>query len=71
MTFDEAYKALNPKQKEAVDTIDGPLMVVAGPGTGKTQLLATRAANILIKDSTLLPTNILCLTFSDSGAHLP
>jgi DNA helicase-2/ATP-dependent DNA helicase PcrA len=67
MIFDEAYKALNPKQKEAVDAIDGPLMVVAGPGTGKTQLLATRAANILIKDSTLLPTNILCLTFSDSG----
>jgi len=67
MTFDEAYKSLNPKQKEAVDTIDGPVMVVAGPGTGKTQLLATRAANILKKDSTLLPTNILCLTFTESG----
>ncbi|HUD03849.1 MAG TPA: ATP-dependent DNA helicase [Patescibacteria group bacterium] len=67
MTFDEAYKSLNAKQKEAVDTIDGPVMVVAGPGTGKTQLLATRAANILKKDSTLLPTNILCLTFTESG----
>lgn len=67
MTFDEAYKSLNAKQKEAVDNIDGPVMVVAGPGTGKTQLLATRAANILKHDSTLLPTNILCLTFTESG----
>jgi DNA helicase-2/ATP-dependent DNA helicase PcrA len=67
MTFDEAYKSLNKAQKEAVDSIDGPVMVVAGPGTGKTQLLATRAANILKKDSTLLPTNILCLTFTESG----
>ncbi|MEI6237669.1 MAG: UvrD-helicase domain-containing protein, partial [Candidatus Saccharibacteria bacterium] len=67
MTFDEAYKSLNKAQKEAVDTIDGPVMVVAGPGTGKTQLLAMRAANILKKDSTLLPTNVLCLTFTESG----
>ena len=67
MNFTEAYKSLNPKQKEAIDIIDGPLMVVAGPGTGKTQLLATRVANILKHDSTLLPTNILCLTFSESG----
>lgn len=67
MTFKEAYEALNPKQRAAVDAIDGPVMVVAGPGTGKTQLLATRAANILRQNSTLLPTNILCLTFTDSG----
>ena len=67
MDFEKAYKQLNPKQKEAVDTIEGPVMVVAGPGTGKTQLLAMRAANILRKDSTLLPTNILCLTFTESG----
>jgi DNA helicase-2/ATP-dependent DNA helicase PcrA len=67
MDFEQAYKALNAQQKKAADIIDGPVMVVAGPGTGKTQLLATRAANILKKDSTLLPTNILCLTFSDSG----
>lgn len=67
MDFESAYQQLNPKQKEAVDTIDGPVMVVAGPGTGKTQLLAMRAANILQRDSTLLPTNILCLTFTDSG----
>jgi len=47
--------------------IEGPLMVVAGPGTGKTELLSMRAANILRKTDTL-PENILCLTFTESGA---
>lgn len=67
MGFEQAYEKLNSAQKEAVDSIDGPVMVVAGPGTGKTQLLAMRAANILKQNSTLLPTNILCLTFTESG----
>lgn len=67
MDFSKAYKALNPKQKEAVDTIEGPVMVVAGPGTGKTQLLSMRVANILRKTDSL-PSNILCLTFTESGA---
>ena len=65
--FDKRYQALNPAQKEAVDTIEGPLMVVAGPGTGKTELLSVRVANILRKTDTL-PGNILCLTFTESGA---
>jgi DNA helicase II / ATP-dependent DNA helicase PcrA len=65
--FETRYKKLNDRQKEAVDTIDGPLMVVAGPGTGKTELLSMRAANILRKTDTL-PENILCLTFTESGA---
>ena len=65
--FDTRYKKLNDRQREAVDTIDGPLMVVAGPGTGKTELLSMRAANILRKTDTL-PENILCLTFTESGA---
>jgi len=38
--FNNEYKKLNKEQKEAVDTIEGPVMVVAGPGTGKTQILA-------------------------------
>src|SRR3982750_2512302 len=42
-------------------------MVVAGPGTGKTELLSMRAANILRRTDTL-PENILCLTFTESGA---
>ena len=65
--FQERYDYLNPKQREAVDAIDGPVMVVAGPGTGKTELLSVRVANILQKTDTL-PSNILCLTFTDSGA---
>ena len=58
---------LNDAQKEAVDTIDGPLLVIAGPGTGKTELLSMRVANILIQTD-VLPENILCLTFTDSAA---
>ena len=65
--FLQAYKKLNPDQKLAVDTIDGPVMVIAGPGTGKTQILATRIANILLKTDTP-PEAILALTFTDSGA---
>ena len=65
--FSKAYKALNPRQKQAVDTIEGPVLVVAGPGTGKTQLLSMRVANILRRTDTL-PSNILCLTFTESGA---
>jgi DNA helicase II / ATP-dependent DNA helicase PcrA len=67
MDFEARYKKLNAAQKQAVDTIDGPVMVVAGPGTGKTELLSMRAANILKKTDTL-PENILCLTFTESGA---
>lgn len=67
MDFNQRYNSLNPAQKEAVDTIDGPVIVLAGPGTGKTELLSVRAANILQKTDAL-PENILCLTFTDSGA---
>jgi len=67
MDFETRYKKLNPAQRTAVDTIDGPVMVVAGPGTGKTELLSMRTANILKKTDTLAE-NILCLTFTDSGA---
>jgi DNA helicase-2/ATP-dependent DNA helicase PcrA len=67
MSFSERYKNLNERQRQAVDTIEGPVMVIAGPGTGKTELLSMRAANILQKTDTL-PENILCLTFTDSGA---
>jgi len=58
---------LNEGQMRAVDTIEGPVMVVAGPGTGKTEVVALRVANILRKTHAR-PGNILCLTFSVSGA---
>jgi DNA helicase-2/ATP-dependent DNA helicase PcrA len=67
MSFSERYRNLNTQQKQAVDCLDGPVMVIAGPGTGKTELLSMRAANILQKTDTL-PENILCLTFTESGA---
>lgn len=65
--FDEAYTSLNAAQKQAVDTIDGPVMVIAGPGTGKTQILTLRIAKILI-ETDMQPNNILALTFTDAGA---
>ena len=65
--FTAAYKKLNAQQRLAVDTIDGPLLVLAGPGTGKTQLLSARVANILQKTD-VTAGNILCLTFTESGA---
>ena len=66
--FAEAYKKLNKAQKEAVDTIEGPVMVIAGPGTGKTQILTLRIANILAKTDTE-PENILALTFTEAATH--
>lgn len=65
--FEERYAALNPEQKKAVDTVEGPVMVVAGPGTGKTEILTLRIANILRKTDTA-PENILALTFTDAAA---
>jgi DNA helicase-2/ATP-dependent DNA helicase PcrA len=67
LEFDQYYSQLNPKQKEAVDSIEGPVVVIAGAGTGKTQLLGTRAANILRLTDTL-PSQILCLTFTDTAS---
>lgn len=66
-SYDEEYAKLNQEQKLAVDTVEGPVMVVAGPGTGKTQVLAMRTASIL-KKTQARPSNILCLTFSSAGA---
>ncbi|MCA9328712.1 ATP-dependent helicase [Candidatus Saccharibacteria bacterium] len=62
------WKKLNPAQLEAVEKIYGPLLVLAGPGTGKTQLLSARVAEILQKTD-VDARNILCLTFTESGAQ--
>jgi DNA helicase-2/ATP-dependent DNA helicase PcrA len=67
LKFDEEYNKLNEKQREAVDRIDGPVMVIAGPGTGKTQILASRIGKILL-ETDVNPDNILCLTYTDAGA---
>lgn len=64
--FQTLLSRLNAQQREAVEQIEGPVMVVAGPGTGKTQILAARIANILVKTDTN-PGQILCLTYTDAG----
>ncbi len=58
---------LNDRQKEAVEYLGGPLLVLAGPGTGKTQLLSQKVAYIL-RETDTNPENILCLTFTETGA---
>jgi len=65
--FHEEYRKLNEQQRKAVDTIEGPVMVIAGPGTGKTQILAARIGKILL-DTDASPENLLCLTYTDAGA---
>ena len=65
--FEEIYKGLNAQQQIAVDTIEGPVMVIAGPGTGKTQILSARIGKIMLETDTA-PENILCLTYTDAGA---
>lgn len=66
--FDDAYAKLTKEQKQAVDTVEGPVMVLAGPGTGKTHILTLRIANIL-RATQAKPDAILALTFTDSAAR--
>jgi len=66
-SYSKFYDELNKHQKAAVDTVDGPLLVLAGPGTGKTQLLSVRAAHIL-QTKPVKPDNILILTYTNSAA---
>ncbi|MBI4160253.1 ATP-dependent helicase [Candidatus Wolfebacteria bacterium] len=64
--FEQAYARLNDEQRRAVDTIDGPVMVIAGPGTGKTEVLTMRIANIIYRTDTP-PGAVLALTFTESA----
>lgn len=64
--FKNALGKLNLAQKDAVTSIEGPVMVVAGPGTGKTQVLSLRIAQILAETDTD-PSGVLCLTFTNAG----
>jgi DNA helicase II / ATP-dependent DNA helicase PcrA len=47
--IETVYEKLNKAQRLAVDTLEGPVMVIAGPGTGKTQIIGSRIANILCR----------------------
>lgn len=64
--FLKQYQNLNERQRQAVDTTEGPVMVIAGPGTGKTTVLTLRIANLLRKTDTP-PDGILALTFTESA----
>ena len=66
--FKQTLASLNAQQRAAVEHIDGPTLVIAGPGTGKTHILAARIGQILTVTDTQ-PYNILCLTFTDAGVQ--
>ena len=66
--FAKHYAQLNDEQRQAVDQTDGPMLILAGPGTGKTQLLSVRAANIILNKN-ISPENILILTFTNAATR--
>lgn len=63
----EIFKDLNPKQKEAVECLDGPLLIMAGAGSGKTRVLTCRIANLIAQG--ISPFNILAITFTNKAAN--
>ncbi|MCB9289925.1 MAG: ATP-dependent helicase [Lewinellaceae bacterium] len=66
--FQQVLAQLNPQQREAVDHIEGPVLALAGPGTGKTHILSARIGRILMETDAQAQ-NILCLTFTDAGVN--
>jgi len=63
----EIFKDLNSKQKEAVECLDGPLLIMAGAGSGKTRVLTCRIANLIAQG--ISPFNILAITFTNKAAN--
>ena len=63
----EYFKSLNEKQQEAVSYLEGPLLIVAGAGSGKTKVLTSRIAHI-IKQKKAFPNQVLAVTFTNKAA---
>lgn len=66
--FRRFLDTLNSAQRRAVEEVEGPVLVIAGPGTGKTHILTARIGNILLTTDARAQ-NVLCLTFTDAGAN--
>ena len=64
---EKILKDLNPKQEEAVNCLDGALLIIAGAGSGKTRVLTCRIANLIAND--VNPWNILAITFTNKAAN--
>jgi DNA helicase II / ATP-dependent DNA helicase PcrA len=68
VALDQVIAGLNPSQREAVEHLDGPLLVFAGAGSGKTRVLTTRIAN-LIAQRKVWPDRLLAVTFTNKAAR--
>ncbi|MCD6064271.1 MAG: UvrD/REP helicase, partial [Flavipsychrobacter sp.] len=67
--FLSRYNLLNEQQRAAVEAIYGPVMVIAGPGTGKTEVLSMRIANLLRSEAQVQPNEIVCLTYTEEATN--